>query len=156
MWTGNDALPSFEGVGWAKALALHNKYEELHSASEKDAFLRKIVTEKKFSSILDNTQRVSHCLYPSFFYSIKHDPPTQDFSIVIEDENDDETSLSESRRMDIQKYSSNIRGNWHKRIDVCTVCKEVATKDDGTTHTHTHTLIHTHALTLAHALTRTH
>lgn len=34
MWTGNDYLPSFEGVGWQKAKELHKKFEALNDAEE--------------------------------------------------------------------------------------------------------------------------
>ena len=35
MWTSNDYLPGFKGVGWSKARELHEKYEKLPSSSEK-------------------------------------------------------------------------------------------------------------------------
>ena len=34
MWTGNDYLPSFQGVGWQKAKELHKKFEALNDAEE--------------------------------------------------------------------------------------------------------------------------
>ena len=45
---------------------------------------------------------------------------------------DDETTLSECRERDIKEYSFNIRGNWHRETNVCTVC--VDTGDDGGRH----------------------